>query len=1127
MAASEQGQIITFYSYKGGTGRSMAMANVAWILASSGKRVLVIDWDLEAPGLHRYLHPFLLDKELKTSDGVIEFVVNFAAAAITPPPDGSEMRNKWYVPLANVLRYAKSLNWDSFREPGSIDFICAGRQTPSYATAVNFFNWQQFYEKLGGFAFIEEAKKKMRSVYDYVLIDSRTGVSDTSGICTVQMPDTVVICFTLNTQSIEGAAAVAESIDRQRTEGTKKTIRIFPVPTRVDDRERDKLERARNVAWQRFTPYLWHLPKEQHSSYWGGIEVYYRAYYAFEEILAPFGDRPEEINSMLSEMQRLTSFITNGEVTGLQAVTELKRQQTLAQFERRTSTGNESVDSLLKSVEDVYGNLARSEQRDAMRLFKRLIRVPGPNENARESALAVPMDQLADIPESVIAKFAERHVVMVSGEGDQQIVALTDAALAVAWTPLRIEIDGTRDFLLWRQSLGAAEWAGSADRDALLRGARLTSAEAHERRSGDELNAIERRYIEVSRRARSRKRMGLAAAVLLPLLVLVLFLATRDTTFYLVGSMIRSAPRIENDSGSNAAVDEWIHSLVDAGRVDDALSIARSIKNPGRRIAVLALVVAGAPRAGRGAIVQEIVALAPRVGTAADAAKALVGAAHTIRGDDAEAARTVINSVQPMLPALGAGAESVRLRADIGYEMARLQVPDAGNLFDQAVAVAERAPASERVDLLLEVAEKLAQVSDPALINRVPEVRARALPAITKIDNPSLQLRALNATSRAMTLGADPQQTLRFVDFLNRASLGVPKQEALTTVLQNLGKSEAMNGDLDLEILRLIDRDFAGAERCRLEAAYASALALSGRPHGTNDKTAETCAVGLKDPTSAIYTLAAIAELEAVKGRKPADVLMLALSMSEHINQRDAAGPRMAIATAALRISAPEIADAVLRDLGALPAGEQAKVLVVEMARHDAVRAVDLASRIDDDEARSEAELAAVEALVAETPTEGSKTAIIKATEQITPATTKQDAYSRVASWLAPKFPADAAAIARQHLYDDQPLARVLLLAGGATSVADTKAALAREALLHAARVGSVDTQSTLMVDAARLLAKAGHYKEARTTADLILLPAQKLRAYAAILSCVHAGASWPLASTKSARHPAGRIVQI
>ena len=48
------GLVCTFYSYKGGVGRSMALANVAALLARWGQRVLVIDWDLEAPGLERF-----------------------------------------------------------------------------------------------------------------------------------------------------------------------------------------------------------------------------------------------------------------------------------------------------------------------------------------------------------------------------------------------------------------------------------------------------------------------------------------------------------------------------------------------------------------------------------------------------------------------------------------------------------------------------------------------------------------------------------------------------------------------------------------------------------------------------------------------------------------------------------------------------------------------------------------------------------------------------------------------------------------------------------------------------------------------------------------------------------------
>jgi cellulose biosynthesis protein BcsQ len=54
----ELGKVIAFYSYKGGTGRTMALANVGCALARDAKLprpVLLVDWDLEAHGLHRYL----------------------------------------------------------------------------------------------------------------------------------------------------------------------------------------------------------------------------------------------------------------------------------------------------------------------------------------------------------------------------------------------------------------------------------------------------------------------------------------------------------------------------------------------------------------------------------------------------------------------------------------------------------------------------------------------------------------------------------------------------------------------------------------------------------------------------------------------------------------------------------------------------------------------------------------------------------------------------------------------------------------------------------------------------------------------------------------------------------------
>src|SRR5215475_6510469 len=115
-------RIITFYSYKGGTGRSMLLANVAWLLACAGKEVLVIDWDLEAPGLHRYFYPFLRDKELAWSDGLINFVDDYKTQAMTPPESGEKLPKEWFRPHADIRKYAVSLQWD-FPNSGRLDFV--------------------------------------------------------------------------------------------------------------------------------------------------------------------------------------------------------------------------------------------------------------------------------------------------------------------------------------------------------------------------------------------------------------------------------------------------------------------------------------------------------------------------------------------------------------------------------------------------------------------------------------------------------------------------------------------------------------------------------------------------------------------------------------------------------------------------------------------------------------------------------------------------------------------------------------------------------------------------------------------------------------------------------------------
>src|SRR5437773_2282825 len=66
--------VVTFYSFKGGVGRTMALVNVGAYLASSGRRVLLVDFDLEAPSLPTY---DLARPPNIQHPGVVEFVTKF------------------------------------------------------------------------------------------------------------------------------------------------------------------------------------------------------------------------------------------------------------------------------------------------------------------------------------------------------------------------------------------------------------------------------------------------------------------------------------------------------------------------------------------------------------------------------------------------------------------------------------------------------------------------------------------------------------------------------------------------------------------------------------------------------------------------------------------------------------------------------------------------------------------------------------------------------------------------------------------------------------------------------------------------------------------------------------------
>ena len=337
MTARRSGRIFTFYSYKGGTGRTMALANTAWILAANGARVLAVDWDLEAPGLDRFFHPFLDPSALAATTGVIDMITEYSWAAA----NGAARSGPWHREYARAGLHAISVDPEplglSFPDGGSLDFLSAGQQNRAYSATVSSFEWDNFYDRLGGGIFLDALREDMKASYDYTLIDSRTGLSDSADICTIQMPDVLVDCFTFSDQALEGAAAVARTVAAGYRD---RRIRVLPVPMRVDDAEKEKADAGRALARLKFDG----LPRgkdgelldpEKQNEYWGAVEIPYRAYYAYEETLAAIGDQSGDPKSLLSAFERLTAVISDGEVTRLPPVPEPVRLRCLAAFTRR------------------------------------------------------------------------------------------------------------------------------------------------------------------------------------------------------------------------------------------------------------------------------------------------------------------------------------------------------------------------------------------------------------------------------------------------------------------------------------------------------------------------------------------------------------------------------------------------------------------------------------------------------------------------------------------------------------------------------------------------------------------------------------------------------------------------
>jgi len=225
---------VTFYSYKGGVGRTMAMANVAALLARRGRKVLMLDFDLEAPGLDSF-------EEFKPAHGkpgVVEFVQKYQKTKTFPPLDD-------YI-FECPLEEAISVNWwrRAGRDTGEVIgelrgrvwLMPAGKKDQRYNHDLAQIHWAGLYENNESGRFVEAWKKNIEEKYapDYVLVDSRTGLTDVGGICTGHLADLVILLSGLNRQNVDGIKKVYETLRGLPPEHAPDLLPVLtPVPTGI------------------------------------------------------------------------------------------------------------------------------------------------------------------------------------------------------------------------------------------------------------------------------------------------------------------------------------------------------------------------------------------------------------------------------------------------------------------------------------------------------------------------------------------------------------------------------------------------------------------------------------------------------------------------------------------------------------------------------------------------------------------------------------------------------------------------------------------------------------------------------------------------------------------------------
>ena len=208
--------IATFYSFRGGVGRSTALGLVAGILATEKKRrVVIVDFDLEAPGIS-----ILLESDIEQIDrenyGVLDYLYE-----------------RFLNPEENFPSIESCVYQVELKARGELFLVPVGEYDENYIhrlAEIDRGTLQAFYRRENNpiQQLIEDIKEQLNP--DVILIDARPGFNDTSAIALLDLADLGIVCFSPTDQSFKGLSWIVQTVSKQCQYRGKPDLRFVLTP---------------------------------------------------------------------------------------------------------------------------------------------------------------------------------------------------------------------------------------------------------------------------------------------------------------------------------------------------------------------------------------------------------------------------------------------------------------------------------------------------------------------------------------------------------------------------------------------------------------------------------------------------------------------------------------------------------------------------------------------------------------------------------------------------------------------------------------------------------------------------------------------------------------------------------